>query len=339
MILLKVDEKNAQQRFDKYLRRILPNAPASLIYKQLRKKNIVLNGRKADGSEKLQAGDEVRLFFSDETYQKFTAIQDAQSKDSVCGQYIDAYVKLKDRISIVFENEHILVADKQAGVLSQKSKPDDISVNEWLIGYLLGNGSVSSQMLSTFKPSICNRLDRNTSGMIICGKTLVGSQYISSVIKNKTLEKYYYCLVNGKAMLNERITGWIYKDKASNAVSVYGDIGEIPEKIRADADFIDTSFMSVRFSLNATLVEARLFTGKTHQIRAQLAAMGYPIIGDTKYGDEKINNKYRALGIKSQLLNSHKLVFPPTDDRRFADISGLTLETKQPDIFEKVMAY
>lgn len=339
LILLQVDEKNAQQRFDKYLRRILPNAPTSLIYKQLRKKNIVLNGKKADGSEKLQAGDEVRLFFADETYQKFTAVQDEQDKDSICGQYIDAYVKLKDRVSIVFENEHILAADKQAGVLSQKAKPDDISVNEWLIGYLMENGSISTQTLAAFKPSICNRLDRNTSGMIICGKTLAGSQYISSIIKNKTLEKYYYCLVNGKAMLNERITGWLYKDNASNTVRIYGDIDEIPEEIRAEADFIDTSFMSVRFGSNATLVEARLFTGKTHQIRAQLAAMGYPIIGDTKYGDVKINHQYRALGIKSQLLHSHKLVFPPTDDKRFVDISGLTLETKPPAIFEKVMSY
>ncbi len=339
LILLQVDEKNAQQRFDKYLRRILPNAPASLIYKQLRKKNIVLNGKRADGGEKLQAGDEVRLFLADETYQKFTAVQDEQGKDSVCGQYIDAYVKLEDRVSIVFENEHILAADKQEGVLSQKSKADDISVNEWLIGYLLESGSISSQTLAAFKPSICNRLDRNTSGMIICGKTLAGSQYINDIIKNKTLEKYYYCLVNGKAMLNERITGWLYKDNASNMVRVYGDINEIPEKIRADADFIDTSFMSERFGLNVTLVEARLFTGKTHQIRAQLSAMGYPIIGDAKYGDEKINQRYRALGVKSQLLHSHKLTFPLVDDKRFADISGLTLEAKLPAIFESVMSY
>ena len=262
-----------------------------------------------------------------------------QGEDIICRQYIDAYEKLKGMISIVFENEHILAADKQAGVLSQKSKPDDISVNEWFIGYLLKNGSISPQTLAAFKPSICNRLDRNTSGMIICGKTLAGSRYIGDTIKNKTLEKYYYCLVNGKAMLNERITGWLYKDKASNMVRVYGDIDEIPENIQADTDFIDTSFMAVRFGLNATLVAARLFTGKTHQIRAQLSAMGYPIIGDTKYGDGKINSQYRALGVESQLLHSHKLVFPVTDDRRFADISGLTLETKLPAIFEKVMAY
>lgn len=336
MVLLEIGEKDAQQRLDKYLKRLLKYAPDSLIYKQLRKKNIVLNGKKADGGEKLEKGDTVKIFFADETYQKLTGAAHTRSDDDI-KQYTDAYDRLKDDISVVYENEHILVADKQVGVLSQKAVKDDVSVNEWLIGHLLNNKSIDRDFSDMFRPSVCNRLDRNTSGMIICGKTLAGSRYMSEIIRDRTLEKYYYCIINGSVDIDRRVTGYHYKDRDANKVAIYTDADEIPYDRKDDADFIDTYFKTVRINSGVTLIEAKIYTGRAHQIRAHLASLRHPIIGDAKYGDADINKAYKKIGVHSQLLHSHKLVFPDTTDERFADISGLVLETGIPPLFRKVM--
>ena len=188
MIVTRVSTNESGQRFDKYLKKLLKNAPDSFIYKMLRKKNIVLNGRKADGREKLCLGDEVRFFIANETFEKFSTKTDAGNVSP--SQYTRAYQELAD-LHILYEDDNILIVDKPSGVLSQKSAPDAVSVNEWLTGYLLSQHKVTADSLATFKPSVCNRLDRNTSGMVVCGKTLAGSQYLSRIIKDKSLEKYY----------------------------------------------------------------------------------------------------------------------------------------------------
>ena len=132
-------------------------------------------------------------------------------------------------MQIIYENEHILVVNKPAGILSQKATPDDVSINEWFIGYLLSQHVIKPDSLLTFKPSICNRLDRNTSGMVVCGKTLAGTQYLTRIIKEKTLEKYYYCLVSGTITIQERLTGYLYKNMAQNKVTIYQNKVEIPD--------------------------------------------------------------------------------------------------------------
>lgn len=337
-----IGDNEAGQRFDKYLKKILKEAPDSFIYKMLRKKNIVLNGTKCTGNEKLEKQDVVKIFLADDTFEKFSGrklntISEGQSDytGKLIEQYQNAFQNLKD-ITIVYEDEEILVLNKPVGVLSQKAVAGDISLNEWMLGYLLKKGTITVTSLSTFKPSICNRLDRNTSGMVVCGKTLAGSQYMSRIIKEKTLEKYYHCLVPGYILLNERLTGYLYKDNASNKVTIYNTEDDIPNARRGKAEFIDTEFHTLRADSDCSLLEVQLFTGKTHQIRAHLASIGHPIIGDYKYGSAAINKKYASLGIKSQLLHAYRLVFPSTQEERFCNISELVLTCPEPKTFEKI---
>lgn len=337
-----IGDNEAGQRFDKYLKKLLKEAPDSFIYKMLRKKNIVLNGKKSTGNEKLEKQDIVKIFLADDTFEKFSGQkQDNVSKvqsnyaSELIEQYQTAFQKLQN-ITVVYEDEEILVLNKPVGVLSQKAVAEDVSINEWMLGYLLEKGTITATSLSTFKPSICNRLDRNTSGMVVCGKTLAGSQYMSRIIKEKTLEKYYHCLVPGKILLNERLTGYLYKDNASNKVTIYKAEDEIPARRRTKAEFIDTKFYTLKADNDCSLLEVQLFTGKTHQIRAHLASIGHPIIGDYKYGSAAINKKYASLGVTTQLLHAYRLVFPPTQEERFHNISQLVLTCPEPEIFEKI---
>lgn len=333
MISTRISSLEAGQRFDKYLKKLLKDAPDSFVYKMLRKKNIVLNGKKANGTEKLCANDEVKLFLAKETFEKFHG---KAAADKATAQYYHAFQEL-GTLHIIYEDDHILVVDKPSGILSQKSRPEDISVNEWLIGYLLSQHCITDDSLATFRPSICNRLDRNTSGMVACGKTLAGSQYLSRIIKDKSLEKYYYCLVSGEWTVNERVKGYLYKDTAQNKVTIYHKEIDIPNAIKKDAVYIDTAFQSIQTANDITLIEVQLFTGKTHQIRAHLAALGHPIIGDTKYGNALVNQYYAPKGVKNQLLHAHKLIFPVLRDEQFGQLSGKILECPPPDIFERLL--
>lgn len=343
MILLKVAKNDAGQRFEKYLKRQLKTAQSSFLYKMLRKKNIVLNGKKATGRELLCENDEVKLFLSDETYKKFGGVSVGKEPSETAfdtSAYLTAYHKLKG-IQTIFENEHVLILNKPAGILSQKAEPADFSANEWLIGYLLETGSLSLETLLTFKPSVCNRLDRNTSGLLVCGKTLFGSRYLSSIIKDKSLQKYYYTLTAGTAELDTRINGWLCKNAKTNKVTIYERESDIPEHLKESAGYIDTSFKSVKTistQIGAiTLLEVQLFTGKTHQIRAQLSAMGYPVIGDRKYGSSKRNKEFYDTGVRNQLLHAYKLVFPKNSEECFADLSERTLTCELPTLFERLM--
>jgi len=337
MILLQITKNDAGQRFDKYLKRQLKEAQSGFLYKMLRKKNIVLNGRKATGSELLRENDEVKLFFSDETYEKLRTGITTNQNISV---YQSAY-RCLDGIEIVFESAHVLLLNKPAGVLSQKAKPEDLSANEWMIGYLLRTGAVSQESLLTFKPSVCNRLDRNTSGLLVCGKTLIGSRCMSSIIKDKSLQKYYYTLVAGDAKLDTRVCGWLYKDKNSNKVAIYKKESDIPSLLKKESEYIDTSFRHVKTirtcNTDITLLEVQLFTGKSHQIRAQLSAMGYPIIGDRKYGSGKMNEKFYDMGVRNQLLHAYKLIFPKMEDENFSDISEQIIMCKLPERLEQLL--
>ena len=284
-----VTQAEAGQRLDKFLGKYLNKAPKSFLYKMMRKKNITLNGKKAAGSEKLVSGDEIKLFFSDETIEKFSELQ---------------LPKAQGKLSVIYEDEHILLVNKPEGILSQKAEADDISMVEEAQRYLLNNGAVTEESLRTFRPSVVNRLDRNTSGILAVGKDLAGAQELSRLFKERSLHKYYYCLVKGQVKEKARIKGYLVKNEATNRVTVE------KEPIGKDSLPIETEYTPVDSDGELTLLKVLLVTGRTHQIRAHLSSIGHPILGDHKYGDPALNGRAKEeYHLTHQLLHAAILTF------------------------------
>lgn len=290
---LRITDLEAGQRLDKYLDRYLSNAGSGFIYKMLRKKNITLNDKKAGGGEKLNSGDVIKIFFKDETLNAFTGKNEAKGNIDY-GRYI----------SVCYEDENILIVDKPKNVLSQKASKDDVSMCEYITAYLLDSGALTQSQLETFHPGVCNRLDRNTSGLLAAGKTISGLQELSRAFADRTIEKYYVALVAGKVDNRKTVSGYLVKDEKTNKVT-------ITDKYYQGADQIITEYIPVVPGRNLSLVKIHLHTGKTHQIRAHMASEGFPLVGDFKYGSKNVNeyfkNKYK---LKSQLLHSYQMIIP-----------------------------
>lgn len=294
-----IDKTNENQRLDKYLKRLMPSASNSFIYKMLRKKNIELNSKRANGDEILKCCDSVKIFFSDETFAKMTS----KVRHCLDDDYINAYNSLED-IDVVFEHGDFMVLYKPSGVLSQKSKENDVSVNEWAIGYLLKSGFISEESLSFFKPSVLNRLDRNTKGLIIVSKTLIGSRRLSEMLSQRTLHKYYMAQTSKGCPLNGIYSAFLYKDEKKNKVEIFDSKNDIPKGLKFSP--IKTGISKAYDEGEYTYLDIELITGKSHQIRAHLAHLGYPIVGDVKYNGPKNDDRF-------QNLTAYKIVFPPFD--------------------------
>lgn len=316
---LHVTANEAGQRLDKLLAKFLNQAPKSFLYKMMRKKNIVLNGKKCTGNEKLKQGDSIKLFFSDETIEKFSA-----------GTYVTPKKEKINMLPIIYEDEQVLLMNKPVGVLSQKAKDSDVSAVEILINYLIETNQLSKEQFRTFHPSICNRLDRNTSGILVAGKTLPALQEMNRFFKERTIAKYYRCLVKGRVIKNEDyIKGYLVKDQKTNKVS-------ITKKKTEEGVPIETEYCVIQSNDEVSLLEVHLITGKTHQIRAHLASIGHPIIGDYKYGDKQINEMYRQeYGLKSQLLHAYRLEMPSSDGS-LAYLNDKKFVAEFPDKFIKI---
>ncbi len=299
-----ISEIEAGQRFDKYLAKCLPNAPKSFLYKMLRKKNIVLNGKKADGSEKISSGDSVKIFFSDETYLEFAGNAAVSKKKEYSKK--PAVKTSKTILEVLYEDDNILVVNKPKGMLSQKAAASDVSLVEYVNEYLKNTGKIQAD--STFQAGICNRLDRNTSGIVVAGKSIRGLQEMTEAFRERTIEKYYICIVKGHFNKRLRVDGYLYKNEKTNKVTVYG---ENDKNIHKDAVYIETEYIPVctNSKSGVSLLKVHLLTGRTHQIRAHLSYLGHPIAGDGKYGDAQFNKHFnKEYKIGSQMLHAYQLI-------------------------------
>ena len=329
---ISIQKNEAGQRMDKFLAKYLNKAPKSFFYKMMRKKNITLNGKKAVGNEQLKQGDVIKLFLAEETIENFIDHSQFSKKKASSARKQTAGKKVQ--LDILYEDEAAVFINKPVGMLSQKASPMDTSLVEYFIDYLLENGKITEEELHTFHPSVCNRLDRNTSGIVLCGKTLSGSQALSRIIKDRTVKKYYQTICKGKIVQESTLEGYLYKEESTNTVKVYADPSEAP----AEASYIRTIYMPNAVAGDFTLLTVELVTGKTHQIRAHLAGTGHPLLGDTKYGDNKLNRRMQSeYSLHHQLLHAGRICFPKEAEGPLAKVSGQTFTAPLPHKFAEIL--
>jgi len=290
---LTVNKNDAGQRLDRFVGKAVPLLPESLLQKYIRLKRIKLNGKGAKRDERVKQGDVLQLYINEEFFE-------APSDEN-------AYLKITaPKLGIVYEDENILLADKRPGVLCH-------SAGEWSYDTLIANiqahcylkGDWNPRGENSFAPALCNRIDRNTGGIVIAAKNAQALRIMNEKIKNREIDKYYLCAVCGTPRPKSgTLRGYIFKDAQKNQVYVR-------KTSCPGAKEAVTEYRTLQTKNGLSLVECRLLTGRTHQIRAQMADSGAPLLGDGKYGAERINRQY---GEKGQALYSYRLRFDfPTD--------------------------
>ena len=283
-----IGNNDAGQRLDRFIAKAAPNLPASLSQKYIRIKRIKVGGKGAKRDHKLVAGDTVQMYVNDEFFEAPTAE--------------NAYLKVTSpSLDIVYEDENIMLVNKEAGVLCHSDKGYDFgSLISRIQAYLHQNGEWRPRDENSFSPALCNRIDRNTSGIVIAAKNAEALRIINEKIKLREIDKLYLAAVHGTPKRpSGLLEGHIFKDSVKNQVYV-------TKSARPGSKPAAMEYKTVVSSGDLSLLECRLITGRTHQIRAQLADIGHPLLGDGKYGSERLNKPYNET---RQALCSYKLVF------------------------------
>lgn len=317
-MIYKISEKDAGQRIDKFLKRMLNEAPISFIYKMFRQKDVKVNGKKAKIDYILQDGDEVDIYLKDDLMNQFH-----QEK---------LLRPVKVDFNIIYEDENILVIDKPKGLLVHGDEDEKrITLQNMVLNYLSQKGEYDSSDISNFVPSPCHRLDRNTSGIVIFGKNLPTLQQLLTLFRERTqIEKRYTLLVRGITDQEGKIDLPLIKDSTTRLVKV--------GRIEKGAKSALTLYKRIkRFNCGFSLVEAELMTGRTHQLRVHFASIGHPIVGDAKYGDFKVNKQFEDLySFKNQFLHASYFKFKELDGR-LQYLSGKEFISDLPSKEKKIL--
>ncbi len=292
MRTLYITKNDAGQRLDKFLTKAVKALPKSLLYKFIRTKKIKVNRKRADIGYMLAEGDSIELFISDEFF-----AEDAADT---------AFTHLTPHLDIVYEDENILLVDKQPGIIVHSDDNEEINT---LIGhikaYLYRKGEYDPASERSFAPSLCNRIDRNTGGIVIAAKNAAALRVMNKKIRADELSKYYLCAVHGRMeRSSDTLTGYLKKDSDNNIV-------DIVREARPGYKKIITKYRVVAERNSLSLLEVELVTGRTHQIRAHLSSIGHPLLGDGKYG---VNRGDKKRGYKFQALYAFRLEFRFTSD-------------------------
>ena len=312
----KINQNDANQRMDKFLTKAVPLLPKNLMYKYLRLKRIKLNGKKCEISSRLNEGDIVQLYINDE----FFEVNNDRPE----------FMSAPTTLNIVYEDENIILVDKKCGLVvhEDESGNADTLINR-ILHYLYDKGEYNPDDELSFAPALCNRIDRNTGGIVICAKNAESLRILNQKVKDRELEKIYLCVTLG------------IPKKKQDTLEAYHERNEqtkivkISDKKTPYNKTMITKYkvLSENAELNLALLEVELITGRTHQIRAHLAHVGYPLLGDGKYGINKLNRTYN---VKTQALYSYKLTFTFTTDAGILEyLNGKTFMVKDVWFREK----
>jgi len=309
---IEIGPNEAGQRLDKFIRKWLKDVPLSAIYKGIRKGDIKVNGKKAKEKVFLLEGDivETKEIISEYKKEKFQRIENSHLK-------------------ITYEDENMLIVEKWPGVLvhsdSQNGEP---TLTDYVLSYLYDKGDFTPEKEVTFTPAACNRLDRNTSGIVIFGKNFESLKLLNEMIRERKIKKYYVALVKGR-IADKNYEAYISKNEDENISKIYNEKKSDTKKIAMEVKTIQSCG-------TFSFIEMDLITGRSHQLRAHLSFLGNPIVGDSKYGEKKLNsffvNKY---GLDYQFLYAYKLIFKDCSEK-LAYMENKTIGESLPPIFKKI---